>query len=96
MVAKNYLSPEELESLGRIVSAYRDLAEVGARRKIPMTIEDWAKRLDASLEFTEGDILNITFAQPNSTLPPFLHGTMRPPRATYCQGGWLCSSEWLY
>jgi hypothetical protein len=57
VVAKNYLSPEELESLGRIVSAYLDLAEDRARRKIPMTMEDWAKRLDAFLEFTERDIL---------------------------------------
>lgn len=57
VVAKNYLSAEELESLGRIVNAYLDLAEDRARRKIPMTMEDWAKRLDAFLEFTERDIL---------------------------------------
>jgi hypothetical protein len=57
VVAKNYLSPEELESLGRIVSAYLDLAEDRARRKIPMTMADWARRLDAFLEFTERDIL---------------------------------------
>lgn len=37
-VAKNYLSPEELKSLGRIVSSYLDLAEERANRKIPMTI----------------------------------------------------------
>lgn len=57
VVAKNYLSSEELESLGRIVNAYLDLAEDRARRKIPMTMEDWAKRLDAFLEFTERDVL---------------------------------------
>ena len=57
VVAKNYLSPEELESLGRIVNAYLDLAEDRARRKLPMTMEDWARRLDAFLEFTERDIL---------------------------------------
>lgn len=57
VVAKNYLSQEELESLRRIVNAYLDLAEDRARRKIPMTMEDWAKRLDAFLEFTERDIL---------------------------------------
>jgi hypothetical protein len=56
-VAKNYLAREELESLGRIVNAYLDLAEERAKRKIPMTMEDWAKRLDAFLEFTERDIL---------------------------------------
>lgn len=57
VVAKNYLSTEELESLGRIVNSYLDLAEERARRKIPMTMEDWAKRLDAFLEFTDRDIL---------------------------------------
>lgn len=57
VVAKNYFGPGELESLGRIVNAYLDLAEDRVRRKIPMTMEDWAKRLDAFLEFTERDIL---------------------------------------
>lgn len=56
-IAKNYLSQEELESLGRIVNAYLDLAEERARRKIPMTMEDWSKRLDVFLQFTEHDIL---------------------------------------
>ncbi len=56
-IAKNYLTKDELESLGRIVNAYLDLAEERAKRKIPMTMEDWAKRLDAFLEFTERDIL---------------------------------------
>ncbi len=56
-IAKNYLKKEELESLGRIVSAYLDLAEERAKRKIPMTMEDWAKRLDAFLEFDEREIL---------------------------------------
>ena len=56
-VAKNYLGKEELEALGRIVNAYLDLAEERALRKIPMTMEDWAKRLDAFLKFTERDIL---------------------------------------
>jgi len=57
VIAKNYLSGEELESLGRIVNAYLDLAEERAKRKIPMTMEDWAKRLDAFLEFADRDIL---------------------------------------
>nr|MBF0223258.1 virulence RhuM family protein [Desulfobulbaceae bacterium] len=56
-VAKNYLKKDELESLGRIVNAYLELAEERALRKIPMTMEDWAKRLDGFLEFTERDIL---------------------------------------
>jgi hypothetical protein len=57
VVAKNYLTGEELESLGRVVNAYLDLAEERARRKIPMTMEDWAKRLDMFLEFDDRDIL---------------------------------------
>ncbi len=55
--AKNYLSKDELDSLGRIVNAYLELAEERARRKIPMTLEDWAKRLDRFLEFDEREIL---------------------------------------
>lgn len=56
-VAKNYLTETELESLGRIVNAYLDLAEDRAKRHIPMTMEDWAKRLDKFLEADERDIL---------------------------------------
>ena len=56
-IAKNYLTRDELESLGRIVNAYLDLAEERARRKIPMTMEDWAKRLDLFLEFDDREIL---------------------------------------
>lgn len=56
-IAKNYLTAEELESLGRIVNAYLELAEDRARRKIPMTMEDWATRLDKFLEFDEREIL---------------------------------------
>lgn len=56
-VAKNYLTAEELDSLGRIVNAYLELAEDRARRKIPMTMEDWATRLDKFLEFDERDVL---------------------------------------
>ena len=57
VVAKNYLSREELDALGRIVNSYLDLAEDRARRNIPMTMEDWAKRLDAFLEFAERNVL---------------------------------------
>ncbi|MFQ5714943.1 MAG: virulence RhuM family protein [Candidatus Scalinduaceae bacterium] len=56
-VAKNYLTKEELESLGRIVNTFLELAEDRARRRIPMTMEDWAKRLDLFLEFDEREIL---------------------------------------
>ncbi len=51
------LSQNELESLGRIVNVYLELAEGRARRRIPMTMEDWAKRLDRFLEFDEREIL---------------------------------------
>lgn len=57
LIAKNYLSKPELSSLGRIVSAYLDLAEERAKRQIPMTMEDWAKRLDKFLEFDERKVL---------------------------------------
>lgn len=56
-VAKNYLTSDELESLGRIVNAWLDLAEDRAKRKIPMTMEDWSKRLDTFLEFDERELL---------------------------------------
>tara|TARA_R110001606_G_scaffold116832_1_gene246039 strand:+ start:1973 stop:2995 length:1023 start_codon:yes stop_codon:yes gene_type:complete len=56
-VAKNYLSQDELQSLGLIVNTYLDLAESRARRNIPMTMEDWSKRLDMFLEFDDRDIL---------------------------------------
>lgn len=56
-IAKNYLNKEEIASLGLIVNAYLDLAESRAKRHIPMTMEDWAKRLDLFLEFDEREIL---------------------------------------
>ena len=56
-IAKNYLNHEELESLGRIVNAYLDLAEDRAKRHIPMTMEDWAKRLDLFLMADDREIL---------------------------------------
>jgi len=56
-IAKNYLTKEELQSLGRIVSAFLDLAEDRAKRQIPMTMEDWAKRIDLFLEFDDREIL---------------------------------------
>lgn len=56
-VAKNYLTAEELQALGRVVNSYLDLAEDRAQRRIPMTMEDWAVQLDRFLELTERGIL---------------------------------------
>jgi hypothetical protein len=57
VVAKNYLTKEELAGLRRIVSAYLDIAEDMAQRNIPMTMQDWAKRLDKFIEITDRDVL---------------------------------------
>lgn len=56
-IAKNYLTDEELHFLERLVSMYLDYAELQAERNIPMTMEDWSKRLDAFLEFNDRKIL---------------------------------------
>ncbi len=56
-VAKNYLSAKELKSLDRFVTMYLDYAEDQAERGIPMTMEDWANKLNAFLQFNERDIL---------------------------------------
>lgn len=56
-VAKNYLNKDEMESLGLIVNAYLDLAQSRAKRKIPMSMDDWSKRLDLFLEFDDREIL---------------------------------------
>ena len=56
-VAKNYLTEKELSFLERIVSLYLDYAELQAQRHIPMSMEDWAKRLDGFLEFNGTEIL---------------------------------------
>ncbi len=56
-IAKNYLSDSELGQMQRIVSAYLDMAEMQAMRKIPMTMEDWEKRLSAFLRLWDREIL---------------------------------------
>ena len=56
-VAKNYLKQNELQALGRFVNAYLDIAKDMAVRLIPMTMEDWAKRIDKFLDATNRDIL---------------------------------------
>ena len=57
IIAKNYLTKEELEQLELIVTAFLDLAEARARRHIPMTMEDWASRIDKFLLADDRDIL---------------------------------------
>jgi hypothetical protein len=52
-----HTAADELDFLGRIVNAFLDLAENRAKRNIPMTMEDWAKRLDVFLEFDDREIL---------------------------------------
>ncbi len=56
-IAKNYLKGKELESLGRIVNAFLDLAENRAKRHIPMTMEDWAKYIDKFLMMDDSPLL---------------------------------------
>ena len=56
-IAKNYLKENELQALGRLVNAYLDMAKDMAERHIPMTMEDWAKRIDKFLDATDREIL---------------------------------------
>jgi hypothetical protein len=56
-VAKNYLTEKELKSLDRFVTMYLDYAEDQAERGIPMTMDDWAGKLDAFLQFNQRDLL---------------------------------------
>lgn len=58
VVAKNYLTEKELKSLDRFVTMYLDYAEDQAERGIPMTMQDWASKLSAFLQFNERDILD--------------------------------------
>lgn len=55
-VAKNYLTKDELQQLSRLVSAYLDLAESQAMRRIPMTMEDWEKRLDGFIKLLDPNV----------------------------------------
>jgi hypothetical protein len=56
-IAKNYLNEAELEDMGQLVNSVLDAAERMAKRHIPMTMEDWAKRIDIILEATDDRIL---------------------------------------
>ena len=57
IIAKNYLNKEEIKDLEGIVSAFLELAENRARRHIPMTMEDWATRIDKFLLADDRDVL---------------------------------------
>ena len=57
IIAKNYLSEKELDSLNRIVTMYLDYAEMQAQKGVAMYMKDWVKKLDAFLQFNEKDIL---------------------------------------
>lgn len=57
-IAKNYLKTQELESLSQLVNGVLELAERMAKRHIPMTMEDWAKRIDIILEASGDEILH--------------------------------------
>ena len=57
-IAKNYITEKELHNFDRIVSMYLDYAELQAERHIPMSMEDWEKKLNAFLNFNEYNLLN--------------------------------------
>lgn len=56
-IAKNYLKENELADMGQLVNAVLDMSERMAKRHIPMTMEDWAKRIDIILEATDDAVL---------------------------------------
>jgi hypothetical protein len=68
-IAKNYLNELELEDMGRLVNAVLDMAERMANRHIPMTMEDWAKRIDIILQaggdavLTDGGVVTAEYAK---------------------------------
>jgi len=56
-IAKNYLKQDEIKALSRFVTMYLDFAEDQAERNIPMTMEDWAEKLNAFLKFNNREVL---------------------------------------
>ena len=56
-VAKNYLQENEIRQLERLVSAYLDYAEMQAEKHVPMTMEDWSKKLNSFLTFMDFEVL---------------------------------------
>ena len=79
-IAKNYLRENELEAMGRIVNSFLDLAENMAKRHIPMTMEDWAKRIDKFLDVADYPVLEdagkITAESQRSMRRPSLRNTV--------------------
>lgn len=59
LIAKNFLTEDELKQLNRVVTMYLDYAENQASRQHPMTMSDWAKKLDAFLEFNDYSVLQL-------------------------------------
>ncbi len=57
VVAKNYLTADEMTQLSRLINAYLDVAEDMAQRKIPMTMQDWERRLNRFIEATDREVL---------------------------------------
>ena len=57
VIAKNYLNEKEIKALNRIVTMYLDYAEDQAEKGIPMTMKDWATKLNTFLQFNEKEIL---------------------------------------
>ena len=57
VIAKNYLTQEELSAMSRIVNAYLDLAELRAEEEVPMTMEDWAEQFEGVLRLSRKEIL---------------------------------------
>ena len=57
IIAKNYLTQDEITMLERLVSAYLDLAEMQAKRHIPMTMADWEERLNGFLTLWDHEVL---------------------------------------
>ena len=56
-IAKNYLKQDEIKALNRFVTMYLDFAEDQAERNIPMTMEDWAEKLNVFLKFNNREVL---------------------------------------
>ncbi len=71
IIAKNYLTKEELEALDRIVNMYLDYAEDQAKRKIPLTMDDWKSKLNAFLQFNEREILSGSWKVTNEIAKAF-------------------------
>ena len=87
-VAKNYLSEPEIEQLNRLVTAYLDYAESMAMRHIPVTMQDWEKRLNTFIQMFEYGILQdagkVTAESPNSMRKANLKNTASCKTSSSC------------